>query len=128
MLEFEVTIGNLPINTVTLMSKTEGVFILHIDTTEHWPEYEGAMLCDNEMTLYFVPRNWNPYKEKAGKKSIKSRVATRIEFKVPEDHRNWGTTVSSGKHGFEVVLWRKIPCAAHETIWVSPELDNSQHG
>lgn len=121
MLEFKVTIGNLPINTVTLMSKFEDVFVLHIDTPEHWPDYEGAMFGDSEITFYFVPQGWDPYKEKSGKKSIKARLATKIEFKLPDDHNKWGTTVSSSKHGFEVVIWKKIPYDDCKTVWASPE-------
>lgn len=113
MLEFKVALGNVSINTITIMSKSEDIFVLHIDTDEKWPEFDGAMYEEEGVTLFLCNRDHG---------HSDNTKPTRVKFETPGVWR-WGTICQPAKYGLQVVIYKAIePTDDWETIWVNPEL------
>jgi len=111
MLEFKVIQGGVFINTITLMAESENSFVLHVDTDERWPEFDGAMYGGEEVTLFLCPHAHSP-----------KGPPTRITFKAPGEWA-WGAIGQPMKYGLQVVLYKTVgPSDEWETIWVNPEL------
>jgi hypothetical protein len=106
MLEFEIIPGGPVINLILLVAKAEDIFVLHIDTGERWPQFDGTMYSDEEITLFL-----QSHSDKDG-----SSPPTRIVFKTPGRWK-WGATASPRKWGLDLVLWKALPTDECESIW-----------